>query len=81
MIGGLLMEKGRLELEGWKLASTSSGADLRRTLEMYHELGFDVYTEKVKPEECGECMSCYVASGETLYRIYTRAKDRADDFP
>jgi len=47
--------KTREELEkaGWKLAATSSGAHLRRVLEMYQELGFDVYLEEVTPEECG----------------------------
>jgi len=69
------MDKDRMEREGWKLASTTSGEHLKRTLEMYHELGFDVYTEKVTPEECGECTVCYVAGGETIYRIYTRSKD------
>jgi hypothetical protein len=73
------MDRDRMDREGWKLASTTSGEHLKRTLEMYHELGFDVYTEEVSPEECGECTECFVAGGEPLHRIYTRAKDRADD--
>jgi hypothetical protein len=68
------MDKGTMEREGWHLATTTSEQDLRRILEMYHELGIDVYTEKVAPEECGECTACYIAGNETLYRIYTRAK-------
>ena len=72
------MDKDRVEREGWKLASTTSGEHLKRTLEMYHELGFDVYTEKVTPEECGECTACYVAGNETIYRIYTRATDQTE---
>ena len=63
-----------LEKEGWKLASTTSGAHLRRILEMYQELGFDVYLEEVTPEECGGCTICYVAGNETITRIYTRRK-------
>ena len=73
------MDRDRTEREGWKLASTSSGEHLRRVLEMYHELGFDVHTEEVTPEECGECNICYVAGDETLYRIYTRAKDETKE--
>ena len=73
------MEQDRLESEGWKLASTTSEQDLRRILEMYHELGFDVYTEKVTPEECGESTACYVAGNEAIYRIYTRAGDEAGE--
>ena len=64
--------KEELEREGWKLAATSSGLHLRRVLEMYQELGFDVYLEEVTPEECGGCTICYIAGGETIYRIYTR---------
>jgi len=64
---------------GWKLASTTSGADLKRILDMYHELALEVYTEEVSPEECGGCTECFLAGGETIYRIYTRANDEADD--
>jgi len=63
-----------LEKEGWKLASTSSGAQLRRILEMYQEIGLDVYLEEVTPEECGGCTICYTAGDEPITRIYTRAK-------
>ncbi len=73
------MDRDRMESEGWKLASTTSGEHLRRTLEMYQELGFGVYTEKVNPEECGECTECYMIGGEAIYRVYARAKDLAED--
>jgi len=73
-----LQETGKtrqeLEKEGWELASTTSGAHLRRILEMYQELGFDVYLEEIMPEECGGCTICYVADNETITRIYTRRK-------
>ncbi len=74
------MDKDRMERESWHLATTTSAQDLKRILEMYHELGLDVYTEKVTPEECGECTVCYLADGEALYRIYTGAKDGAEEF-
>ena len=60
--------------EGWELASTTSGAHLRRILEMYRELGLEVCLEEVTPEECGGCTICYVAGGEAITRIYTRRK-------
>ena len=72
------MNKEKMDREGWKLASTSSGADLKRILEMYEELGFDVYTEEVTPEECGGCTTCFVAGNETITRIYTRPKVEED---
>ena len=69
------MGKEKIEREGWKLASTTSGTQLRRILEMYDELGVDVNLEEVTPEECGGCTICYIADNETIYRVYTRRKD------
>ncbi len=66
--------KEQLQREGWKAASVTGGDHLRRALDMYHELGIEVYLEEVKPEECEGCTECYKASNETIYRIYTRAK-------
>ena len=65
--------KEELEREGWKLASVTSGVHLKRILEMYEELGFDVYIEEVTPEECAGCTICYVAGNEIITRIYTRS--------
>jgi hypothetical protein len=62
-----------LESEGWEVASTSGGAHLKRTLEMYHELGFETYLEEVKPEECNDCTACFGTGDEIAYRIYTRS--------
>lgn len=63
-----------LEKENWKLASITSGAHLRRVLEMYQELGFDVYLEEITPEEDEGCTICYATGNETITRIYTRRK-------
>jgi len=69
------MDRGKMEREGRKLASTTSGAHLNRILDMYQELGMDTKMEEVTPEECGGCTLCYVAGNETIYRVYTRRKD------
>jgi len=61
-----------LEAEGWKVASVTGGDHLKRTLEMYQELGIEVYPEEVKPEECGNCTECFTAGNETIYRIYAK---------
>ncbi|MCX6009799.1 MAG: hypothetical protein NTW48_07195 [Chloroflexi bacterium] len=61
-----------LEAEGWKVASVTGGDHLKRTLEMYQELGIEVYPEEVKPEECENCTECFTAGNETIYRIYTK---------
>ena len=66
--------KDELDKEGWRPASITGGQHLRRTLEMYQELGLETYLEEVSPEECGGCTECYKSGSETIYRIYTRAK-------
>ena len=64
-----------LEKEGWRVASITGGEHLRRTLEMYEELGIETYLEEISPEECGPCTECYKSGDETIYRIYTRTED------
>ena len=71
----VIKTKQELEREGWRVASVTGGDHLKRTLEMYQELEIEVYFEEVKPEECGGCTVCYTSGNETIYRIYTRAKD------
>jgi len=68
--------KEQLETEGWKIASVTGGDHLKRTLDMYKELGIETYLEEVKPEECGGCTVCFEIGNEVIYRIYTRAKNR-----
>lgn len=63
-----------LEKEGWTVASVSSGAHLKRILEMYEELGIEVYTEEVTSEACAGCTVCYEEGNETITRIYTRSE-------
>jgi len=60
--------------EGWTATSTSGGAHLRRAVEMYEELGFEVYLEEINPEECQGCTECYKLGNENMYRVYIRAK-------
>lgn len=72
-------DKGKDDLEkaGWKAASITGGQHLRRTLEMYEELGMEVHLEEIDPNECGGCTECYKDGNETIYRIYTRHKESA----
>jgi hypothetical protein len=66
----------QLEKQGWKLATSSSGDHLQRTLEMYRELGIDTYLYKVDPRQCGECTICFEEGGNALYRIYVKPVSR-----
>ena len=72
-----MLTKDELEKEGWKPASITGGQHLKRTLEMYQELGLETHLEEASPKECGGCTECYKSGDETIYRIYTRAKDEA----
>jgi len=56
------------------MASISSGEHLKRTLEMYRELGLEVYLEEVGPDQCQGCSRCFTENNEIIYRIYTRKK-------
>ena len=70
-----IKNKQELEREGWTLASITGGDHLKRTLEMYQELGIETYLEQVKSEDCNDCTACYSAGNEIVYRIYTRSTD------
>ena len=67
-----LKSKEQLEKEGWTQASLSGGKHLERTLEMYKELGVEVYLEEINPTHCRECISCYEDGLAKMYRLYTR---------
>jgi multimeric flavodoxin WrbA len=67
------MKAEELQQKGWKQASITGGEHLKRILEIYEELGIEVYIEEISPEECGGCTECYKAANETIYRIYTRS--------
>jgi multimeric flavodoxin WrbA len=69
------MNGGERVKEGWTEASISGGSHLKRMLEMYEELGFEVYLEEIDPKECDGCTVCYQEGGETMYRVYTRTKE------
>lgn len=79
------MDKEQMEREGWKASTVSSGAHLKRWLEEYEDLGFEVYLEKIDPAEedketsgCGtSCTVCFESAGETPYRVYVRQKVEA----
>lgn len=79
------MEKEKLEKEGWKLSSISSGVHLKRWVKEFDDMGFDVYLEKIdfskgnKAEVgCGsECIACYVNEQDPPYRIYIKSRKSA----
>lgn len=61
----------------WKEVAIDGGAHLRRVLDMYEELGFEVRLEEVRPEEVDRCTQCFQKQGEKIYRVYARRKQEA----
>jgi hypothetical protein len=76
LVQGKMIEGSKTEQqlgdEGWTLASSSSGQHLKRTLDMYHELGIETYLYKVDASNCRDCTKCFVETGEPLFRIYIK---------
>lgn len=75
------INEGEKARGGWTEVSISGGAHLERMVETYQELGFEVYLEEVDPNECEGCTLCYQEGHETIYRLYTRARDKAGQSP
>ncbi len=76
------MDKEQLEREGWQLGTVSSGAHLKSWTEVYEEMDYEVYLEKIdvsaeNKEEAGcgtECTACYQNPDEPPYRLYVRKR-------
>lgn len=58
----------------WKELGIDCETHLKRVIEMYEELGFEVKLEEVSPEEVERCTACLQERKEKLYRIYTRRR-------
>ncbi|MFC1911074.1 hypothetical protein ACFLXM_00130 [Chloroflexota bacterium] len=48
---------------------------LRRVVDMYEELGFEVRLDKVKPEEVAQCTQCLQQKRERIYQVHARRKE------
>jgi len=56
----------------WREVAVDSETHLKRLVDMYEELGFEVRLEEVKPEEVEQCTRCWQEKGEKIYRVYAR---------
>jgi hypothetical protein len=63
----------------WKEVAIDGETHLKRVVDMYEELGFEVRLEEAKPEEVEQCTQCLQESGEKIYRIYARRKKEAQE--
>jgi hypothetical protein len=58
----------------WQEVAIDGETHLKRVVDMYEELGFEVRLEEVKPKEIEQCTQCLQERGEKIYRVYARRK-------
>jgi hypothetical protein len=63
----------------WKEVAVDGETHLKRLVDMYQELGFEIRLEEVKPEEVEQCTQCLQEKGERIYRIYARRKPESQE--
>lgn len=63
----------------WQEVAIDSETHLKRLVDMYEELGFEVRLEEVKPEEVERCTQCLQERGEKIYRVYAWRKPESQE--
>jgi hypothetical protein len=67
------------EMMDWQEVAIDGETHLKRLVDMYEELGFEVRLEEVKPEEVERCTQCLQERGEKIYRVYARRKPESQE--
>jgi hypothetical protein len=63
----------------WQEVAIDGETHLKRLVDMYQELGFEVRLEEVKPEEVAQCTQRLQEKGEKIYRAYARRKQESQE--
>ena len=63
----------------WQEVALDGETHLKRIVDMYQELGFEVRLEEVKPEEVEQCTQCLQERGERIYRVHARRNSRSQE--
>jgi hypothetical protein len=63
----------------WQEVALDGETHLKRLVDMYKELDFEVRLEAVKPEEVEHCTQCLQERGERIYRVYARRKPESQE--
>jgi hypothetical protein len=63
----------------WQEVAIDGDTHLKRVVDMYEELGFEVRLEEVKPEEVEQCTQCLQEKGEKIYQVYARRKPESQE--
>jgi hypothetical protein len=64
---------------GWQEVAIDGETHLKRVVDMYEELGFEVRLEEVKPEEVEQCTQCLQEREEKIYRVHARRKPESQE--
>lgn len=67
------------EKTNWREVAIDGESHLKRVVDMYKELGFEVRLDELKPEEVKQCTKCYQERGEKVYRVYVRRKQETSN--
>ena len=63
----------------WQEVAIDGETHLKRVVDMYEELDFEVRLEEVKPEEVEQCTQCLQEKGEKIYRVHARRKPESQE--
>ena len=63
----------------WQEVAIDGETHLKRVVDMYEELGFEVRLEEVKPEEVEQCTQCLQEKGGKMYRVHARRKPESQE--
>ncbi len=63
----------------WQEVAIDGEKHLKRLVDMYGELGFELRLEEVKPEDLEQCTLCLEESGEKIYQVYARRKSEVQE--
>ncbi len=63
----------------WQEVAIDGETHLKRLVDMYEELGFEIRLEEAKPEEVEQCTQCLQESGENIYRGHARRQQEAQE--
>ena len=63
----------------WQEVAIDGETHLKRVVDTYEELGFEVRLEEVKSEEVEQCTQCLQERGERIYRVHARRKPESQE--
>jgi hypothetical protein len=63
----------------WREVAVDGETHLKRLMDMYKELDFEVRLEEVRPQEVEQCTQCLQQREEKIYRVYARRKKEVQE--